>query len=204
MGWKPLYASVDEMRDWLRRRDIADTDDDAIIRLKLGASSRALDKSCSGSVARQFGKVDTVVVRSYPLRWSRTLGAYAAEIDDLMDVTGLTFSVDGVALTADQYKLRPRNALADGMPYTDVILVDVAVSTMEIFGSALWGWNPPYPDPVKEATMLQTSRLNIRRDSPYGLAGGSDSGTELRLLERLDPDIRPLLSGYVRLGWVAK
>ena len=198
--WKPPYAQLAQMRDWLRLRDMEDTDDDVLLRLKLSASSRAVDRAC----LRQFGKVDTAVTRTYPLRWSRSWNAYATEIDDLMDTTDLAFTLDGVALTADQYKLRPRNALADGEPYTYALITANPTGDGELSGLALWGWNAPWPDEVTEATMLQASRLNIRRDSPYGIAGGSDSGSELRLLARLDPDIAPLVSGLVRTGWVAR
>lgn len=201
MAWKPAYASLTEMRDWLRLHDPNDTDDDALLRLKLSAASRAVDASCR----RQFGKVDTAVTRSYELRWSRTRNRYVAEIDDLMDTTGLTVSVDSTALTGAQYALRHRNALADGRPYTWVELTNVTVTgdgVLDMLGR--WGWNAPWPDVIKEATMLQASRLNIRRDSPYGIAGGADGGGELRLLARLDPDIAPLVVDYIRTGWAAR
>lgn len=198
--WKPVYAQLAEMRDWLRLRDAEDTDDDALLQLKLSAASRAVDGSCH----RQFGKVDSAVSRSYDVRWSRSLASYVADIDDLMDLTGFTFTLDGVALASTDYKLRPRNAIADGEPYTYVLISANPTGTGELVGLGLWGWNAPWPDPIKESTMLQASRLNIRRDSPYGIAGGSDSGTELRLLARLDPDIAPLVVDYVRVGWVAR
>jgi hypothetical protein len=206
--WKPAYASLAEMRDWLRINDPSDITDDTLLKLKLSAASRAVDASCR----RQFGKVDTAVTRSYDIRWSRTRNAYVAEIDDLMDLTGLAFTLDGVALTSTQYALRPRNAIADGKPYTWVELSSVTVvttptspndSTGVLAGLALWGWSPSWPDVIKEASMLQASRLNIRRDSPYGIAGGADGGT-LRLLARLDPDIEPLVADYIKVGWVAR
>jgi len=199
--WKPVYASLAEMRDWLRIREVADTDDDALLGLKLSAASRAVDGSCR----RQFGKVDSAVSRSYELRWSRTRCAYTAEIDDIMDLTDVEFTIDGAAaLAAADYSLRPRNALADGKPYTYIVVTASVPGDGILAGFGLWGWNAPWPDEVKESTLLQTSRLNIRRDSPYGVAGGSDSGTELRLLARLDPDIAPLVHDLVRAGWVAR
>jgi hypothetical protein len=202
--WKPVYASLTEMRDWLRLNDPADTTDDTLLRLKLSAASRAVDASCR----RQFGKADTAVSRSYEMRWSRTRQAYAADIDDIMDLTALAFTLDGVALTTDQYAMRPRNAIADGKPYTWVEVTGVTLTAGAagvLAGLGLWGWNAPWPDVVKEATMLQASRLNIRRDSPYGIAGGSDGGGDaLRLLARLDPDIAPLVVDYIRTGWVAR
>ena len=202
MAWKPVYASLAEMRDWLRMRNEADTDDDNLLRIKLSASSRALDKTCG----RQFGKVETAVTRSYELRWSRTRCAYVADIDDLMDTTDLAVSIDGTAVDPAYYTLMPRNAIADGEPYTFIVITAGASAGAVLDMLALWGWNQTghHVEPVKEATMLQTSRLNIRRDSPYGIAGGSDSGAELRLLERLDPDIAPIVADYVRTGWVAR
>lgn len=198
--WKPVYASLTEMRDWLRLRDAEDTDDDSLIRLKLSAASRAVDGTCG----RQFGKADSAVTRSYDVRWSRTRQAYVAEIDDLMDTTDLAFTLDDAALTTDDYSLRPRNAIADGEPYTYVVISATPTGDGVLDGLALWGWNAPWPDEVKEATMLQASRLNVRRDSPYGIAGGADGGGELRLLSRLDPDVAPLVHDLVRIGWVAR
>lgn len=201
MAWKPLYANVEQFHDWLRLRDASDVEDDVTLRRHLSAASRAVDGSCK----RQFGKNDTPVTRYHEVRWSRSKGAYVALITDIMDTTGLTFTLDGVELTADQYSLRNRNALADGMPYTWVVLSDVTVTGDGVLaGEGLWGWNAPFRDEVVEATLLQASRLSVRPQSPYGIAGGSDSGTELRLLSRLDPDIAPLVTDLVHTGWVAK
>lgn len=203
MAWKPPYAQLAQMRDWLRIREIADTDDDALLKLKISAASRGVDGSCH----RQFGKEDLPVARTYRPRWSRTFGCHVAEIDDIMDLTDFAFTLDGTALTADQYELQPDNAVEDGRPYTYVKLnvgtVSAAFGMGKLIGLGLWGWNAT-PDEVTEASMLQASRLNIRRDSPYGIAGGADGGGELRLLARLDPDVVPLVSALVRTGWVAR
>lgn len=225
MTWKPSYATLPQMRDWLRIRDDQDTDDDDLITLALSASSRAIDTS----TGRQFGKVGSAQARTYPLRWSRTLGKHVADIDDLMDLTGLTVTIEGTGgggdttVDSDHYRLLPRNAVADLMAYTYIVVTGSIPGCGCLSGTlagrnclrelsmlAPWGWDAAiggwdtYPDPVVEATLLQTSRLGIRRDSPYGIAGGSESGTELRLLERLDPDIAPIVAGYVRTGWTAR
>jgi hypothetical protein len=54
--------------------------------------------------------------------------------------------------------------------------------------TAAWGWDA-VPDPIEEACLLQASRLLSRRDSPHGIAGSPEAGSEIRLLERLDPDV---------------
>lgn len=52
----------------------------------------------------------------------------------------------------------------------------------------------PVPDTVKLATMIQASRLYHRRNSPFGIAGSVEMGSELRLFNKVDPDVAVLLS----------
>jgi hypothetical protein len=54
------------------------------------------------------------------------------------------------------------------------------------------------PSAVKLATRLQASRFMARRDSPYGVAGSPDAGSEIRLLSRVDPDVAVALRGFSR------
>lgn len=201
MAWKPVYATLIQMHDWLRLRDDSDVEDDALLTLALSTASRAVDKSTGPN--RQFGKVDAPVARTYEPRWSRTRNAFVADIDDLMDVSGFAITVDGAAVDASGYELLPLNAAADGMPYTHLQLTSHSTAK-RLIGTGLWGWDPTWPDAVTEATLLQASRLSVRRDSPYGVAGSPSDGSEMRLLARLDPDIEPNLAAYVRTGWVAR
>lgn len=201
MAWKPVYATLEQMHDWLRLRDEGDVEDDNLLTLALSTASRAVDKSTGPN--RQFGKVDGPVARTYEPRWSRTRNAFVVDIDDLMDVTGFTVTVDGAAVATDGYELLPLNAGADGMPYTHLQLTSHSTAK-RLIGTGLWGWDPTWPDAVTEATLLQASRLSVRRDSPYGVAGSPSDGSELRLLARLDPDIEPNLAAYVRAGWAAR
>jgi len=55
---------------------------------------------------------------------------------------------------------------------------------------------------VHEACLLQSSRIAARRDSPFGVAGSPETGSELRLLDRVDPDVAVTLSRYRRRAWV--
>jgi len=54
------------------------------------------------------------------------------------------------------------------------------------------------PTTVKQATLLQASRVFARREAPFGVAGSPDMGSELRLLEKVDPDVAVMLVPYVR------
>lgn len=52
-----------------------------------------------------------------------------------------------------------------------------------------------YPPPVVEATLIQTARVFRRKDTPFGVVGGSDLSFA-RNIPLLDPDVRMLLASY--------
>lgn len=202
MAWAPDYATTAEAKAFKR---IGDTVDDAQIALAITASSRAIDKH----TGRQFGSANAE--RFYTARYDRRRCRWVVDIDDLMTSAGLDVQVqdaDGNDLGAiDQYTLEPRNAAANGEPWT--LLVVGASSTYAPTGrpdevaitATPWGWTA-VPTPVKEACLLQQSRILSRRESPYGIAGSPDQGSELRLLAKLDPDVAVILGPYIR-WWAA-
>lgn len=193
MTWAPDYGTVTQLRDYVS----ADPDSDVapFLALWLTTASRNVDLFC----ARQFGKVALAETRFYPSGWDRHLGEYTATIDDLMDTTGFTVTdYNGTVLTAADYELRPLNAPAKGKPYTEICL-----PTAGRYGLlGLWGWNTA-PSAVTVGMLLQGSRLNKRRDSPFGIAGSPQQGSEIRLLAQLDPDFKTSLRPYVRPWWAA-
>jgi hypothetical protein len=50
----------------------------------------------------------------------------------------------------------------------------------------------------KLATLIQASRLFARRHAPFGVAGNPEVG-QLRLLERLDPDVAISVRPFARV-----
>lgn len=197
-GWEPDYASVSELKAYLR---IDDNDDDVQLALAVTAASRAVDRHCG----RQFGQVTAAEARRYTAVWDRRWCRWLVDADDLGDDTGLTVAVDAGSITG--YELEPANAAGKGRPWTRIV-VD-ADSTVQptstrhgVTVTGLWGWSS-VPDPVKQATLLQASRLFNRRDSPYGIAGSPTEGSELRLLAKVDPDVAVVLRPYLRMRVVA-
>jgi hypothetical protein len=205
MPWAPDYVSADELAEQLR---IGDDVDDVQLALAATAASRAVD----GTTHRQFGLADTLEVREYTARWSRTRGAWLVPVDDLMDLTGFAVTVDldgdgAHEATVDPAMVvkLPRNAAAKGRPYERLLIpawspvqptgVDGAVAV-----TARPGWTA-VPDTVKQATLLQGARFAARRDAPFGVAGSPEAGSELRLLARVDPDVAVTLAGYRRKVW---
>lgn len=188
MPWKPDYITADQAAAYLR---VEDDLDDAELATWVTAASRAIDKRCN----RQFGKLTAPAARTYrgPAVYDPATGLWLLEIDDVQDITGLT--VGGVAYASSGAVLLPDNAPADGVPYERLGFTDYP--TLPAVVSALWGW-AAVPAQVIGATKLQVSRWAARRDSPYGIAGSPDQGSELRLLARLDPDVSTTLAGLSR------
>ncbi len=55
-----------------------------------------------------------------------------------------------------------------------------------------------YPDCVREATIIQTSRLWRRSDAPFGVTGSGEFG-QGSLIARIDPDVKLLLQDVKRV-----
>ena len=201
MGWAPAYATEGELTAHSRAHDL----DDASVSLAIATASRAIDDRCK----RQFGRVPVAEARSYIPRASRARSGWLVPIDDLMTTTGLLVAVDvdgdGIAETVvTAYRLRPVNDVAKGRPWTELLIPSAVVPLVAgaVQLTALWGW-PGVPDSIRQACLLQASRLLARRDAPFGIAGSPETGSEMRLLSTLDPDVRVSIEPYRRRVWAA-
>lgn len=195
MVWKPDYLTLAEGKAFLR---ITDTVDDVEIAGWISSGSRAIDKRCN----RQFGSLAAPAVRTYrrPPFYDLTTGFWIIEIDDVQDTTGAL--INGTALATSGGTLLPDNAPADGLPYTAVGFTtwpypSAPGAPVANTLTMRWGWTT-VPPQVPAALKLQMNRWNVRRDSPLGVAGSPDQGSELRLLARLDPDVVTILAGLSR------
>lgn len=190
MAWAPDYASTADLAAYLR---IEDAVDDVELALAVTASSRSIDLHTN----RQYGLVAAAEERTYPARYDRRRCRWVVVIDDLMTTTGLV--VAGVAYDADLHRLEPLNAAVTGRPWT-LLVLDTSPGD-EVVIEARWGWTA-VPTAIEQATLLQAARLFKRRDAPFGIAGSPESGSEMRLLARVDPDVAVTLGPYVR-WWAA-
>lgn len=192
MAWAPNYVTGAQLKTYL---NIQHDDDDLFLDNWATAVARNVDDHCS----RQFGQVATVETRYYTPVWDHNECRTYIEIDDLQDITDFQlFDPDGTEIT--EYRLEPRNALSKGSVYTTVSVASRYADEMSAIG--LWGWND-VPSSIPTAIYIQASRLNARRSSPFGIAGSPTSGSEIRLLAKLDPDFITTLKPYVR-KWYAR
>jgi hypothetical protein len=193
--WKPDYITVAQAADYLR---IADSFDDAELAGWVTSASRAIDKKTN----RQFGQLAAPAARTYRRTpfYDPTTGLWVLEIDDVQDSTGLL--VNGTPYASSGVTLLPDNAPADGVPWERIGFVTWPYPSypglpMSNVLTARWGWTA-VPSQVVAAVKLQCSRWHARRDSPYGIAGSPDQGSEMRLLAKLDPDVATTLAGLSR------
>lgn len=191
MSLNPDYTLLADIKALM---GITDTVDDDALELAITASSRMVDHFCR----RQFGSA-TNKTREYDITGRKIA------IEDFTSVSKIEtrpkWSTTLTEISAGTgYRLLPINASAKGQPYTHVEIYDQCLYgeyVLKVTGTV--GWSS-VPAQVEQATQIQAIRLFKRKDSPYGVAGSIQDGSELRLLSSLDPDVQVLLRS-VRRNW---
>ncbi len=200
MAWAPDYCEIADLMDHMRIPDYADT---AVMLMAISASSRTIDKATN----RQFGST-TAQDRFYQPYWDAEYCKWAVETDDIASDTGFTVHWDSAgdetyATEITDYRLTPVNAGPNGRPWEGFRVNESSLSVgfnyghSEIRVNAQFGW-ASVPPTIKQATILQASRLVTRRDAPLGILGSSDAGSELRILSKLDADVAVIVRPYYR------
>ena len=186
------YATLLDVKAALR---IQDSIDDTLLETAIESASRLID----GFTARSFFNAGTAV------RNFAATDAINLIIDDAITVTKVE-STDEIGDTytewnATDYQLEPVNSRASGLyyPYTGIRAVNTYTwpvvdyqALVRITGT--WGW-ASVPTAVKQACIIQSSRIFKRLDSPLGVAGFGDLGA-IRVGRYLDPDVEQLLMPY--------
>jgi len=187
------YCTLADVKASLR---ISDTVDDALIEMAIESASRLIDTYC----ARTFYNMGTAT------RYFSAQDAYYCPINDIQSVTTLKTAVNSngsfdVTWAAEDFQLEPLNGFADGvtMPYTGLralwkYLFPTIGENALVQVTGVWGW-ASVPISVKQATVIQASRIFKRNDSPLGVAGFGDMGV-LRVGRSLDPDVQQLIDPY--------
>lgn len=204
MAWAPDYCTRDEMLAYLR---IDDDVDDVEIDIAITTASREIDYA----TRRQFGNVREE--RVYTAEFDEIRGIWLVNTDDFfLTEDPITIGYDGTDsgtfedLDMDAFKMRPANADKVGKPFekfemrgSSSLRLSYAEDAVAI--TADWGWES-VPTTVQQATMLQANRVLKRRESPMGVAGSPEAGNEMRLLAKVDPDVKLMLKPYYR-WWAA-
>lgn len=187
------YATLAEVKSALR---ITDTIDDSLLEMAIESASRLLDSY----TARSFYNAGTAS------RYYAATNDYQTDIDDAVSISEVAtdFSADGTYDTiwqASDYEVLPLNGRVDGLPVPYNGLRAIGDYTFPIYNgeglvkvTGVWGWTV-VPIAIKQATIIQASRIFKRLDSPLGVLSSPDLGF-IRVGSRLDPDVAQLVDPY--------
>ena len=186
------YATLTDVKNALR---ITDALDDSLLETAIESASRMID----GFTARTFYNAGTAV-RDFAATDSINL-----IIDDAISVSEVKATdekgSDYTIWNVNDYQLEPVNSRSDGLyfPFTGIRAVNtyawpVVDEQALVRITGVWGW-AQIPTAIKQATIIQSSRLFKRLDSPLGVLGTSDIG-QIRISRYLDPDVEQLAMPY--------
>jgi hypothetical protein len=191
------YANLSDLRTYF---GVDDQIDDANLTIALDATATMVDTYC--------GRSFTTAGTAESTRVYAAADDYLVHIDDAATVT-LVETYDGTAWQAwasDDWQGEPLNGVNLGQAWPTTAIRAIDERTFPVRNAAwvrvtgTWGW-PDTPSVVKQAVLLQASRLAKRRDSVLGIAGGPETGL-IRVGRAVDGDVAQLLAPY-RTGALA-
>ena len=172
----------------------------------INASSRLIDQI----TGRHFYKSESVQVKHFTPN-----NEYILDVPDIANTTGLIVQLDTtddgshdktITLDTDFYLKALNVTDMEGdynIPYQKLVILDRRSAerfdpdiVKQVKIPAIWGWDN-IPDAIKQATLLQASRLWKRKDSPFSTYGSSETG-EMELFQKMDPDAKTLVRPYIK------
>ena len=194
------YCTLAELRTWMS--DTTSILPAAALEDAINATSRMIDNFCS----RKFWRDPVAKTRRYKVTESDV-----AWVDDIADASTVIIKTDDLGDNSfshqwsnTDWELGPYNSdVDDTMPYSFYRVHAVGNSsfpvnsfrrTLEV--TAEFGWSA-IPDGVKQACIMKSNMVVLRKDSPYGIAGFSEFGV-VRISRTEDPEITRLLAPFIR------
>lgn len=219
------YATLDELGAFMRIPTPVDvtSEDGIVMSLALNAATDAIntatnrkfevvtnDTQAEDRIYTAWAIPDDYELTSWaffgPLLSPWRTKAPRVYVDDLTVTAGVTVkdANTGHDFTANISRFMPFNAPSKDRPFTAIMF---KIGTLLPFNEdglivhAKWGWSG-IPTTITNATLIQASRYVKRRDAPFGIAGATNLGNDLRLIAKVDPDVDVMLASYRRI-WAA-
>jgi hypothetical protein len=195
------YATLAQVKAALR---ITDSVDDTLLEMARVSASDLIDGytgrtfTTSGTVTRVFAPADDYVLQTDDIAGTAVTITSSTGADGVFDVTWKT----------TDYQLEPLNGVSNGqeVPFTRIRAIqdylwptaggEATVRVRGVYGFA------SIPLVITQATVLQSSRIFTRLQSPLGVAGFGEMGV-VRVTRALDPDVAALVEPYRRIVGVA-
>ena len=196
------YATLAEARAQVSQTDATYTADDSAIEALVESASRAIDRL----TGRRFYANSSDETRYYT---SNDTTLFQCP-DDIASVTTLAtddtgdYDYSDTWTVSTDFWLEPVNAALDSKPYTQIrahptgsYTFPTIVKGVKIVGKFGWYVGSAIEPEIATATLMLTSRLYSRRNTPEGVAGTTSLGTVIMIAKR-DPDIMELLRPFMR------
>jgi hypothetical protein len=195
------YATLAQVKAALR---ITDSVDDTLLEMARVSASDLIDGytgrtfTTTGTVTRVFAPADDYVLQTDDIAGTALTITSSTGADGVFDVTWKT----------TDYQLEPLNGVSNGqaVPFTRIRAIQDYLwptaggeATVRVRG--VYGF-PSIPLVITQATVLQSSRIFTRLQSPLGIAGFGEMGV-VRVTRALDPDVAALVEPYRRIVGVA-
>jgi len=196
------YCTLAELKASL---NITDSVDDTALEAAITSASRMID-----DYTERFFYVNGTT-QSTVTRYYTPVDAYTVNIDDVITVSEVATDDNfdrtyGTVWATSDYMVEPINNPIKSWPYNRVLAIGSYIFPYQLPQSlrikGVWGFSS-VPAEVNMATLIQSSRLFGRRQSPFGIAGSPEMGT-VRLYSRLDADVEVLLRPFRKNGGLAK
>lgn len=205
------YVTLAELKAWLRIDDDDDVDNAELSRAITDASHQ-IDHLCSQTFPVVDEDTETTIY-AQPW-WNRDANAWVIDVP-VIDVD--TYGAPAVFLWVEEdfdWTAAVDLAAAPGRPYrpyggplyTQIVLPadanfagngtnDAPVNTVKIVG---YFGLPAVPAGVRQACILQATRIFKRRESAFGMINTLDGSEQTRLTRAMDPDVIAALRGYIK------
>ena len=198
MALTNCYCTLSDLKTSLAIEDIQD---DTALEAAILTASRMVD-DYTGRFFYKDGTTGSPVTRYYTAQdW------WLCNIDDFVSLNEIATddnfdqTYDTVWAVSD-YMTEPVNNPRRGWPMNRLLAIGAYIFPYNLPQSvrvkAVWGWSA-VPAEIAMATKLQASRLFVRRQSPFGVAGTPEMGT-IRLTSRLDPDVEALVRPFRKMN----
>ena len=196
------YTTLNDVKVAL---NLEDSIDNAAIELAIATASRMIDDYC-GRFFYTDGTQGAPATRYYT-----PTDYYILPVDDFVSISEIATDDNfdrtyGSVWTADDSMFEPVNNPSRGWPMSRILAVGSYVFPWNLPQSVrvkgIFGWST-VPFEVKTAAKIQSSRLFLRNQSPFGIAGNTDMGT-VRLAAKLDADVEALLRPLRKNNGLAK
>jgi hypothetical protein len=195
------YATLAQMREWLRV-ETGDTRDDDVMTRNLASAAYRINEHCGRPV---FG---------FNLEAAPSARTYVATspdhlpVDDIGDpAITVTYGQNAGPYTpvgSEQWETCPYNAIANGRAIEELFhlwgMWPAHWPSIRVQVTARHGW-PAVPQPVIDANLIEAAALYARRDSASGIIGANDAGSIRVSRMPLDPDAASLVSTFMRGGF---